>query len=103
VIEGIYSMTEKWFDHEVWNDTKIRFPLCDRILCYGDGQVFIGEQKALRYISTDYRHQVDSEQPDIEQWIILPMPWGYPINPLRPLNSYVIPADKPTEREKLQD
>jgi len=61
-----------------WIDVELDYPCLDRILCYGDNQVFIYEsvetQFGTFYNSTDWRHAEIQNMPKWTHWMPLPEP-----------------------------
>lgn len=61
-----------------WINIEVQFPDCDRILCYGDGRVFICELIESKwghfYHSTDWGHGEFQNQPEWTHWMPLPAP-----------------------------
>lgn len=61
-----------------WIDREINFPDADRILCYGDSQIFICELMETKwgnsYNSTDWGHGEFQNSPEWTHWMPLPQP-----------------------------
>lgn len=62
----------------MWIDREIDFPNADRILCYGEGQVFICELIETKwgnhYSCTECGHGDSNKEPEWTHWMPLPAP-----------------------------
>lgn len=61
-----------------WINREIDFPECDRILCSGEGQIFICYLLETKwgnsYHSTDWSHGEYQDAPEWTHWMPLPEP-----------------------------
>lgn len=59
-----------------WIDVEVEFPDCDKIICYGDGKIFICEWIESKwgnfYYPTDCTKEEAKNIPDWTHWMPLP-------------------------------
>ena len=53
-----------------WIDREVQFPDCERILCYGDGEVFISELVESK--RGNYYCAICDRMPEWTHWIAIP-------------------------------